>query len=398
MKVLQINSYSNGSTGTIAKSIHNALKKNGDESVFAYGIGNSSETDFKIGTELDFKLHTYGTLLTGLHGYFSKNNTKKLIDFIKKENPDIIHLHNIHGGYINLQVLFNFLKIYNKKVVITLHDCWLFTGKCYHFYEAGCEKWKEKCGNCPQTAMYPKSLFFDRTEKMLADKKVLLKDFPNLHVIAVSNWLGDVAKESFLGEYPISVIYNGVDTSFFFPQDTAEIENKYNLNGKFVILGVASSWSTDKGLQDFIKLSEKLQENEVIVLVGVTEEIKSNLPANCIGITRTENKTKLAKLYSRADVFVNFSAQETFGMVTAEAMACGTPVIVSSTTACPEIVCDGTGFVAEPHNIEQISNYIDKIRRRPRGYYRDACVTHVKKNYTVEKMTASYINLYKNMQ
>lgn len=398
MKVLQINSYSNGSTGTIAKSIHNALKKNGDESVFAYGIGNSSETDFKIGTELDFKLHTYGTLLTGLHGYFSKNNTKKLIDFIKKENPDIIHLHNIHGGYINLQVLFNFLKIYNKKVVITLHDCWLFTGKCYHFYEAGCEKWKEKCGNCPQTAMYPKSLFFDRTEKMLADKKVLLKDFPNLHVIAVSNWLGDVAKESFLGEYPISVIYNGVDTSFFFPQDTADIENKYNLNGKFVILGVASSWSTDKGLQDFIKLSEKLQENEVIVLVGVTEEIKSNLPANCIGITRTENKTKLAKLYSRADVFVNFSAQETFGMVTAEAMACGTPVIVSSTTACPEIVCDGTGFVAEPHNIEQISNYIDKIRRMPRGYYRDACVTHVKENYTVEKMTASYINLYKNMQ
>lgn len=398
MKVLQINSYPNGSTGAIAKSIHNALQKNGDESVFAYGIGTSSEADFKIGTELDFKLHTYGTLLTGLHGYFSKNNTKKLVDYIKKENPDIIHLHNIHGGYINLKILFEFLKKYNKKVIITLHDCWLFTGKCYHFYEAGCEKWKENCDNCPQLAMYPKSLFFDRTEKMLADKKSLLKGFSNLHITAVSHWLGDIAKESFLGEYPVSVIYNGIDTSLFCPQDTAETEEKYNLKGKFVILGVASSWNKVKGLQNFIKLSERLNENEVIMLVGVTEEIKRSLPANCIGVTRTENKTELAKLYSAADVFINFSAQETFGMVTAEAMACGTPVIVSNTTACPEIVCDGAGFVADPHNIEQINCCIDEIRKMPKGYYRDACVAHIKENYTVEKMTASYINLYENMQ
>lgn len=398
MKVLQINSYPNGSTGAIAKSIHQALQKNGDESVFAYGIGSSSEADFKIGTELDFKLHTYNTLFTGLHGYSSKSNTKKLVDYIKKENPDIIHLHNIHGGYINLKILLEFLKKYNKKVVMTLHDCWLFTGKCYHFYEAGCDKWKESCGNCPQLAMYPKSLFFDRTEKMLADKKALLKGFSNLHITAVSQWLGNIAKESFLGEYPISVIYNGIDTATFYPQDTAEIKEKYNLNGKFVILGVASSWNKAKGLQSFIKLSEKLYENEVIVLVGVTEEIKANLPANCIGVARTESKIELAKLYSAADVFINFSTQETFGMVTAEAMACGTPVIVSNTTACPEIVCDDTGFTTEPHNIGQINRCIDEIRKKPKDYYRDACVAHIKGNYTVEKMTASYIKLYENMQ
>ncbi len=397
MKVLQINSYPNGSTGAIAKSLHNALQKNGNESVFAYGIGKSCETDFKIGTELDFKLHTYATLLTGLHGYFSKSNTKRLIDFIKKENPDIVHLHNLHGGYINLQILLNFLKKYNKKTVITLHDCWLFTGKCYHFYEAGCEKWKENCGNCPQKAMYPKSIFFDRTSKMLNDKKELFKNFPNLHITAVSDWLSQVAKESFLGEYPITVIPNGVDTCIFKPEKYDDINEKYNLNGKFVILGVASSWNSNKGLNEFIGLSKRLNENEVIMLVGVTEEIKNSLPANCIGITRTENKNELAKLYSRADAFLNFSVQETFGLVTAEAMACGTPAIVSNTTACGDIVTEGTGFKIPPRDINSAYKCIKEIQKNNSESYRESCVSHINENYTIEKMSDSYIALYQSL-
>lgn len=396
MKVLQINCASFGSTGNLAKSIHNELLAEGHESCIFYGGGSSDSALIQpVGSMFDVHIHAILSRYTGLQGYFSHIPTLKLIHKIKDFNPDVIHLHNLHGSYINLQILFKFLKKYNKKTVITLHDCWLFTGKCPHFTAVGCEKWKENCGGCPQLQRYPRSNFIDRTEKNLKDKKSWFSGFENLHIVAVSDWLKSVASESFLNQYPIAAIHNGIDTSVFYPRTENTVREKYGINEKNMILGVASAWADKKGLSEFRQLAE-IRPKSKIVLVGLTKEEAQGLPQNIISIPRTESREELAEIYSAADVFINLSREETFGLVVGEAMACGTPVIVYNSTACPEIVAEGTGFVAEPNNIEQINEYIEKICETGKEQYIDACVSHIRENYTVEKMTYSYIVLYQN--
>lgn len=395
MRVFHINSYSNGSTGKIATAIHEELINQGSDSCFAYGLGETPyENCCKITNPRSMLLHAYTTMLTGLHGYFSSHQTLALINKIKAFHPDIVHLHNLHGGYINVFMLLRFLKKSDIKTVITLHDCWLFTGKCYHFYEAGCNRWTENCGNCPQLSMYPKSIFFDRTKKMLKDKRKAFKGFKSLNIVAVSDWLRDTAKQSFLNEYEIRTIHNGIDTSLFYPRtDFSDINKKYKLSDKFVILGVASSWNEHKGLADFLRLSEMLDENEVIVLVGVTDEQKELLPKNIIGISRTENSNELADLYSRADVFLNCSTEETFGLVVAEAMACATPAIVYDATACGEILDEGTGFVVQPHDIKKVYDCIAEIKKGKTDY-KTNCVSKICNDYKKEIMVKKYIDLY----
>lgn len=395
LKVLQINCASFGSTGNLAKSIHNELLKEGHESRIYYGIGSSDDSLIQsVGSMFDVHIHSVLSRYTGRQCYFSHIPTLKLIRKIKEFNPDVIHLHNLHGSYINLQILFNFLKKYDKKVVITLHDCWLFTGKCPHFTAVGCDKWKDSCGDCPQLQRYPRSVFLDRTKKNLKDKKKWFSEFENLHIVAVSEWLKSVASESFLNEYPITAIPNGIDTNVFYPHPENTIREKYGIGDAFMILGVASAWA-GKGLDEFKQLAEIRPESR-IVLVGLTQEEAQRLPENIVPIPRTEKRDELAELYSEADVFINLSLEETFGLVVGEAMACGTPAIVYNSTACPELISEGTGFVAEPDNIEQITEYIEKISETGKEKYIDACVSHINENYTIEKMIASYINLYQN--
>lgn len=394
MKVLQINCASFGSTGNLAKSIHNELLKEGHESRIYYGIGSSDDALIQsVGSMVDVHIHAVLSRYTGRQCYFSHIPTLKLIRKIKEFNPDVIHLHNLHGSYLNLQILFDFLKKYNKKVVITLHDCWLFTGKCPHFTAIGCDKWKKSCGDCPQLPRYPKS-YADRTSKNLKDKKEWLKGFEDMHIVTVSNWLKSVASESFLNEYPITAIPNGIDTTVFYPRPENTVREKYGIGESFMILGVASAWA-GKGLREFKQLAE-IRRDSKIVLVGLTKEEAQGLPENIIPIPRTENRDELAEIYSTADVFINLSLEETFGLVVGEAMACGTPSIVYNSTACPELILAGTGFVAEPDNIEQINEYIEKISETGKKQYIDACVSHIKENYTVEKMIASYMSLYQN--
>lgn len=395
MKVLQINCASFGSTGNLAKSIHNALISQGHESRIYYGVGSSDNAFIEpVGSMTDVHIHSVLSRYTAKQGYFSHIPTKKLMGKIKEFDPDVIHLHNLHGSYINLQILFNFLKKYNKKIVITLHDCWLFTGKCPHFTAVNCEKWKESCGGCPQLQRYPRSVFFDRTEKNLNDKKKWFKDFSDLHIVAVSDWLKNVANESFLSKYPITAIPNGIDTSVFYPRHDSKVREKYEIGNSFMILGVASAWA-GKGLSEFVTLAEKHTDKK-IVLVGLTEEESKGLPKNVIPVPRTESREELAEIYSTADVFINLSLEETFGLVVGEALACGTPAIVYDSTACPELITEGTGFVAEPNNIDQINEYIEKISKNTKEQYTALCVSHINENYTVEKMTDSYIKLYQN--
>ena len=394
MKVLQINCSSFGSTGNIAKSIHNELLSQGHESRIFYGVGSTDDALIEpVGSMTDVHIHAVLSRYTGLQGYFSHIPTNKLIKKIKSYDPDVIHLHNLHGSYINLPILFNFLKKYNRKTIVTLHDCWLFTGKCPHFTTVGCEKWKENCGACPQLARYPRSIFIDRTKSNLKDKKKWFDGFNNLHIVAVSQWLKSVACESFLNEYPITAIPNGIDTDVFYPRESNRVREKYGIGKGHIILGVASVW-TGKGLDEFVKIAN-MRPNSKIVLVGLTENESQGLPDNIIAIPRTENRDELAEIYTTADVFINLSLEETFGLVVGEAMACGTPAIVYNSTACPEIVADGTGFVAKPYNIEEIHQLIDKTEKDKLS---SLCISHINENYTVKKMTDAYIKLYENIQ
>ncbi|MBQ8351563.1 MAG: glycosyltransferase [Clostridia bacterium] len=388
MKVVQINCSASGSTGNIAKAIHRELLSQGDESYifYSYGFGTATEQNmYPIGNYVSLHSHAVLSRYLGKQGYFSYFATRKLIRQIARLKPDVIHLHNLHGSYLHLPSLFKFLKKSESNVLITLHDCWLFTGKCPHFTVIGCHKWKETCGSCPQLSIYPRSKV-DTTQKSLQDKKKWLSGFGDrLRIVAVSNWLRDTAKQSYLSQYSIETIYNGINVDMFFPRETKNVKNKYNLNGKFVILGVSSQWNEQKGLGEFLQLSQQLSEEEIIVLVGLTREQIQSLPHNIIGIQRTENQEELAELYSAADVFVNPSKEETFGLVTAEAMACGTPAIVYDSTACAEIVDEECGVILQPDKeyslIDIIRNTQGKQVSRPFCFTNDRMVENYKKIY-----------------
>lgn len=397
MRVVQINSYSNGSTGQIAQSIHRALLSMGHESLLAYGFGPEiNEGGYRISNKVDFKLHTAVTLLTGLHGYSSIITTRRLIRRIKKFKPDIVHLHNLHGGYVNINMLMRYLTKCNVKMVVTIHDCWLYTGKCYHYYEAACNRFLSNCGHCPQLSMYPKSYCFDFTSKMLKDKRRIFQKIKNLNVVTVSDWLNDEVSATFLGRFPIRTIKNGINAIFGHNGRENRKEVYKNLKGSFIILGVASSWNPHKGIDDFIALAQKLDSDEQIVLVG---DVKNPdvLPANITTINRTESLGELADMYDGASVYVSMSTEETFGMTIAEALSCGVPAIVYDATACSEMIIAGeNGYIAEPHNISQVYEYIQLIKQGRIGA-KLRISEKARTMYSTERMVRDYLAMYEEI-
>ena len=397
MKIMQINSYSDGSTGHIAQAVHNALLNSGNDSLLAYGAGSDVLSGgYGISNKADMFTHTAVTLLTGLHGYSSSIATYKLIKKIKEFNPDIVHLHNLHGGYVNITMLLNYLIESKLKIVITLHDCWLYTGKCYHYYEAQCNKFMQSCGNCPQLSMYPKSYFFDFTKKMLADKKRILSDADNLYLVTVSDWLKTEVKKTFLGKYPIKTIPNGVNKDFILKTDCGVTKVRNMADGKFIILGVASSWNKHKGINDFIKLSKLLKDDEIIILVGNIAN-NSTITDNIILVDRTSNTQELASFYNAASVYVSMSTEETFGLTIAEALSCGTPAIVYNATACAEMVSDGeNGYVVTPHDINQVYKCIQKIREE-KDIDKNSIAQNAREKYSISKMINEYLSFYRGV-
>lgn len=344
MKVVQINTvYQFGSTGRIVCELENTMRRNDISPYAIYGRDMTGETFgpdvYKMNDKYGWYVHKYTTHLIGYQGYSSKKHTQKAIEFIEQIDPDVVHLHNLHGHYLNLEVLFDYLQRTNKKVVWTFHDCWPFTGHCAYFHHIGCERWKNGCGNCPQKTMYPRSMIFDRSERQWKDKRRMFSSLQNLHIVTVSNWLKSLVEESFLGDCDIRTIYNGIDISIFSPQNSGElVKSKLGLDAaKKLVLGVASGWTERKGLSDFIYFAQNAPSDVIFLLVGQIPR-SQKLPDNIIPYGRTNSQTELAELYSAADLFVNPSRQETFGLTTAEAMACGTPAIVYDTTACPEVV------------------------------------------------------------
>lgn len=394
-KLVQINTVCNGSTGKIMCDIAKEAENQGYKTYCFYGRGNASkETNcIKIGNNIGAYFHVFLTRIFDKHGHGSYFATKKLVKQIKSINPDVINLHNLHGYYLNIGVLFKYLKNdYNGKIIWTFHDCWPFTGHCTHFVNAKCNKWKKECNNCPQKKEYPKSILFDSSFKEFNYKKQLFTKINNLEIVVASSWMNNLIKDSFLKEYPVTIIKNGIDINLFKPMIDKKIYQKYNIpTNKKIILGVSSVWNKQKGINIFKKLSEIIdKEKYVIVMVGLKKEQLNELSNDIIKVLKTDNQTDLVKLYSIADVFVNPSIEESFSLVTVEALACNTPIIVPNTTATEEFVINNNGLVVE-HNLNSYYEAIKEITSN-KSKYKNA-------NKNIEKykrinMINNYLKLY----
>ena len=394
MKVLQINIFGNLSTGRIAVDLYNVLKENGHDGLVAYARNTISDDvpHYVIGSMKNVYIDALLTRMTDKAGFFSTSATIKLIEIIKKYDPDVIHLHNLHGYYINVEVLFNYLKKCKKPVVWTLHDCWAFTGHCCHFSAIKCDKWKTGCYKCPQKHSYPAS-YVDNSKSNYLKKKELFTGIDNMHIVTVSKWLEDVTKQSYLKPYPIETIYNGIDTSVFKPIKS-DVKKRLNIENRKVILGVASTWAPNKGLKDFIQLSKLITDDYIIVLVGVNKKQIRMLPDNIIGLSRTNNVHELVELYSAADVLFNASIEETFGLPTVEAMACGTPAIVYDCTALPEVVSEDSGKVIEPNKVELVWQTIQEMEDE---VFNPAQIVENAQKYEKNKQYKKYLELYEKI-
>jgi glycosyltransferase involved in cell wall biosynthesis len=398
-KLLQINvSVNTGSTGRIAEDIGKKALDNNYESYIAYGrSANKSRSELiKIGSGFEIKLHGLESCLLDKHGLASKSATKKLIRKIDTIQPDIIHIHNLHGYYINYEILFTYLNKQSIPVIWTFHDCWPITGHCSHFDAVNCNKWQTECNDCPNRKGYPKSLFMDNSKSNFYKKKELFSSCKNLIIVTPSVWLTNIVKHSFLSEKKIFTINNGIDINVFQPLYSDSIRKKYDIpDNQFMILGVANIWNKRKGYDDFIDLSKCIDNNYSIVLVGLNKKQQRNLPDNILGISKTENVEELAQLYSAADVFVNPTWVDNFPTTNIEALACGTPVISYKTGGSPEAISPETGFVVEKGNITELLKSIQIIKEKGKSYYTAHCIERARKLYNKEDRYDDYVNLYK---
>ena len=397
MNILQINTVcGTGSTGRIATDLHAILLSQGNQSTVAYGrnTAENCEQSIRIGNSVDNYLHAAQTRLLDKHGFGSYRATKKFISEVRRLNPDVIHLHNLHGYYLHIGVLFDYLKQANKPIVWTLHDCWPFTGHCSYFDFADCNRWKTQCHNCPLKNEYPKSLFLDRSQRNYSQKKDLFTGMQNLTIVTPSKWLAGLVKQSFLQEYPVTVINNGIDLSVFQPV-SSNFRTRYGLEGKFIILGVAAIFDERKGFQYFLNLFKKLKEDEQIVLVGLSEKQIRQLPSGIIGIARTNNVQELARIYGMADLFVNPTLEEVLGLVNLEALACGTPVVTFNSGGSPECIDKECGLVVKRGDLPGLILAIEAVRKNGKKFYSALCQKRAKDLYDKNARFSEYIELYR---
>lgn len=396
LKLIQINTVCNTSTGRIMESIQREAIKQGYDTLSLVGR-RKTFADLpckRYGNFISFWLHVALNTVSDRQGFGSVLATHRLINRLRAEVPDIIHLHNLHGYYLNLPILFRYLhEEYNGKVFWTFHDCWPFTGHCPYFTMARCHKWKDGCFDCPNKRSYPVSLFLDASKKNYADKKRLFLGLQNCTIVVPSGWMEKLVSESFMQQYPIKVIPNGIDLETFTYTEDANLFAKYHIPpGKKILLGVANVWDKRKGLDDFLALSEEISEDYRIVLVGLSAAQIKKLPKNIIGIQRTENRKELAALYSMAEIFVNPSREESFSLVTVEAFACGTPVIVLDTSAVKELVTRENGLVICSTKVQ---TYLDAIAQIEACGLNREDVAQTAQKYHNRITAERIVNLYK---
>lgn len=401
MRIVQINGGAKGSTGKIMMGIADVARAQGHEVMCASPITTTNRDAgedcgyYRIGTFNSRRVNVALARITGFNGCFAWFETYKLLKKIDEFKPDIIHLHNLHDSYINLPMLFSYIKKHNVPTVWTLHDCWAFTGQCPYFTIVKCDKWKVGCHNCPQYKEYPASLY-DNTKKMWQLKKKWFTGVKNMTIVTPSEWLAGLARESYLKQYPIEVINNGIDLNVFKPTHS-NFRERYEIPAeKHIILGVSFAWGYRKGLDCFVEIAEKLGEQYQIVLVGTDDEIDKNLPHNIISIHRTQNQKELAEVYSAADVFVMPTREENYPTVNMEAIACGTPVVTFDTGGSPEMLDDKTGIVVKANDIEATKKAIKDICEKKKCNDEEYIVAYSKKS-DMKKRFAEYIELYANV-
>jgi glycosyltransferase involved in cell wall biosynthesis len=401
MKLIQINTTVNsGSTGRIAEEIGSKAIEAGFESFIA--AANTSRPSksqvIQIGHSFGRKIHGLKTRLLDRHGFGSAKATKELVSIMEQLNPDLIHLQNIHGYYLHIRILFEYLKKHQKPVVWTFHDCWPFTGHCSYFDAVDCFKWQTECNHCPNIKGYPASWGLDQSKRNFNDKRGIFNGLNTLQIITPSNWLSNHVNKSFLSSYPVKVIHNGIDLKAFQPNRSYKsILSKYNLSQNPVLLGVASIWDKRKGLDDFIKISQLIDKKYQIVLVGLNKAQISNLPDTIRGIERTENTEELAALYTAATVFVNPTYVDNFPTTNIEALACGTPVITYNTGGSPEAVDESTGIVVGKGNIEDLAAAINLVIKNGKDYYSNNCRARAVKFFNKDDRYQDYLALYEQL-
>jgi len=399
MKVVQINAVCGyGSTGRICAEISEYIKNDIENYIF-FGNGESKHFSAKrLNSDFDVKIHGLLSRLTGKQGYFSFCHTNKIIRELEKIQPDIVHLHNLHGNYVNFNRLLNYLSKKDIATVVTLHDCWFFTGKCTHYTVDNCYKWQTGCNDCPSLKKDNPSWFFDRTKKMWNDKKKHFEAVPRLAVIGTSQWVTDEAKKSFLKNSKIlKRIYNWIDTDVFKPQNT-NIKGKYGIpENKFLILSVSASWNENSNkFKDVLKLSKMINNSMHILMVG-NGLGSCSLPENITRINYIGDTDELATIYSSADVYVHVSREDTFGKVIAESLACGTPAIVYDSTGLPELIGDNCGYAVPCGNVNEIFKKINEIKKNGKSFYSNSCVKFSKQNFNKNELIKETIELYEKI-
>ena len=405
MKLLQINPVvrENTSTGKIMRGIGDLAISSGWESYIAYsrardGIIPHTSKLIPVGDKADLAIHALETRLLDAHGLASKRATRELIRRIEDISPDIIQIHNVHGYFLNYPMLCVFLGESGIPVVWTAHDCWLFTGHCYHYSSAGCYRWKTGCYSCPLKTSFPASWLLDRSDRNYELKKKSLTGMKNLHLVAASEWMKKEMSESFLSGVPCTVIHNGIDLYVFKPSNNEQTKGKYGINTPHYVIAVASIWLKEKGFDDLMRLAGILDEDNTLVMVGrMTKKQEKVLPGNVIHIPRTSDATALAELYSGAVAFLNPTWQDNYPTVNLEAIACGTPVITYRTGGSPESVTDKTGFIVEQGDIDGIAKIINNIIGNNSYLYGLNCREYALAHFDKEKCFREYIDLYESL-
>lgn len=394
MKVLIINSTCGyGSTGKIAVNLYHEIIENGDECCIAYGRGKADGqiNSYRIGSQMNVMMHGLFSRITDRHGLYSKVATRKLIKKIEEYRPDVIHLHNIHGYYLNYEILFSYLKESCIPIIWTLHDCWSFTGHCAYYDYIGCDKWMKECDKCEQKRTYPASFFLSNSRNNYTRKKNAFCKCPSLTLVTPSKWLAEEVKKSFLKEYDVQVIYNGIALELYHPPkvDNGNLDRELDLENKFVILGVANVWEERKGLYILEKIADMAISNWQVVVVGDIDGRDKH--ENVIYIQRTDSAEKLAELYARADVFVNPTFEDNFPTTNIEALASGTPVITFHTGGSPEAIDCRTGYCVEKGDVNQLIDCIQKIEDG--AIVRKNCIERSKR-FSKEQSYKEYYRLY----
>ena len=398
MKVLQINAiYGRLSTGTIMKQIQEFSHASGIESYVAFprGLGIADEWSYEIGSALDHKVHAALSRIAGKQAYYSRYATKGLLKYMEVLKPDIVHLHNLHSNYIDLNRLLKYLATHDIITVITMHDCWYFTGGCFHYANVSCDRWQHGCGNCPKQKLDTPALLYDASASILRDRESFLNAIPRMVVVGCSEWVANECKKSVIGGKDIRYIHNGFDLNVFHPVES-DWRKRLGIEDKFTILGPAAKWLSAVNKPTYDYFINNMTDDMVLVLFGC-KEIKGECPSNVKKIGFIYDPHEMAQIYSMADVMINCSREDTLSSLNLEAQACGTSVVTYEATGSKETVDGICSFAVETGNPEELFQKMLDVKRMGKANLQSSCIKWISDNYEMNASYEKYVKLYSEL-